>query len=322
MNILRAPVPTSVHKDDVNNNNLQQYTPYHKINGVMVIDTTWWNSLTMGIQQTIQRIVPDHVIGEVKVPHDVKDDVDYKNMYHAYFSGFDYNCWYSPTITNGPQKVSLVKVPNHMKPILKGRAIVGSLNLPLQEEMKDLHDEIHKVMEPDVSYFMRMSSTSGKNEVPIRPFNNALEVMQALVRNPLFMRQEFNEMEKDSYIILVPWNHRMESKTEFRIFVVDGKLTCASQQYWGRLFNYSVEELETIQRSLSNLKFLNDLPYKDFTGDVWIDFETSECHLVECNPFGAHSGAGAALYNWDSDFLLMNGLEGPPQLRYQSVVNI
>jgi D123 len=147
-----------------------------------------------------------------------------------------------------------------------------------------------------------------------------------MTRNKLFLNQEYRSDKKNVALVLMPWNHTLESKYEFRIFVVNGKLTAVSQQMWYKLYQYSQDELDLIMNALDDLKFMPDVPYDTFVGDVWIDLQNvnegdHECHLIECNPFGAQCGAGSSLFEWSNDFDQLYGKKNTIDFRYLSILS-
>ena len=188
-----------------------------------------------------------------------------------------------------------------------------------EQDLTSLRDEIARNMDDGIHYFMRLSSTSGKNERHVSPMKNADDIMDNLIKNKIFLQREYYR-EKDTYLILIPWNDKIEKRNEFRIFVKNGKLTGITQQWWSQCFNYSQEELILFQHSLENISFLDKIPYPDYVGDVYI--ENGECKLIEINPFGAHIGAGSGLYNWVDDFDILYNLKSDLQFRYLSIVRI
>jgi D123 len=120
----------------------------------------------------------------------------------------------------------------------------------------------------------------------------------------------------------MPFNNDIEARYEFRIFVVNNKLTAISQQNRYDLHQFSTKELKVIEYSLNNISFLDKCPYKTYVGDVYVNIATKTCHLIELNPFGAHSGAGAALFNWIDYFEILHGLNNSePEFRYLSIIN-
>jgi hypothetical protein len=189
------------------------------------------------------------------------------------------------------------------------------------EILRSFEKDINEVLESSQNkeYFIRLSSTSGKNEKAVEPFSSSLDIISHISSVKLFVEREFKKVGKECYLIMMPWNNTLEQRYEFRIFVMNNKLTAVSQQYWQDLFQYSKKELKIIEHALNNITFLNDVPYTTFVGDVYIDLESKTCKLIELNPFGAHSGAGASLFNWIDDYDILHG-RSQPEFRYLSII--
>ena len=144
-----------------------------------------------------------------------------------------------------------------------------------------------------------------------------LEIVNLCGGNMVLVRREFAIPDKETYLVIQEWKDIVR-RDEFRIFWRDGQITGASQQYTGLLFNYNEEELDTLQAALNCLQFPS-IPYKEYTADVYWDGETFQ--LIECNPFGAHSSSGAALFHWDKDYDVLYGT-APPEFRYLSIIKL
>lgn len=195
--------------------------------------------------------------------------------------------------------INLDSLKESLQKITRRRIITGD---PLSEEdleaLLDLRTQIvdyfkvislPKSIQQEQSVFARLSGTSGKNEISLEPLNSDMDVLHFMTNNRLFLNQEYNIDNKTTYLIMMPWNDQLNERYEFRIFVHNGKLTGISPQKWFALFQYSEEEIETIVEAMSNLRFLDDIPYKTLVADVWVNINgTQECYLIECNPFGAH----------------------------------
>jgi D123 len=137
----------------------------------------------------------------------------------------------------------------------------------------------------------------------------------------IFVTREY-EREKETCLILMPYIMNIDKSNEFRIFVVNNKLTAASPQYWFIHTQYSCEELEAFEEALNNIPFIDSVPYNTFVADVYINVGTKECHLIELNPFGAQSGAGASFFNWHTDYDILYGkTDKDPELRYLSAIS-
>jgi hypothetical protein len=258
------------------------------------------------------------LVGHIEVPHALcPPDPNLTVIYWAYLEGFDYNRWYTEDIPNGPKGVVLIQLsPEEKRTLGLGLTVVPELKHSLQQVCTG------KTAKTGKEYFVRLSGTSGKNEKPIRPFKYADDIIDHLARVELFRTREY-ERNKDTFLVLIPWNDAIDPRCEFRIFVVDNKLTAASPQRYWEHHQHSALELEAFETALNNIAFIGKVPYQTFVADVYIDVETSICHLIELNPFGAHCGAGASFFNWIDDYNLLYGLEPQPQpqLRYLSTIN-
>lgn len=326
--------PIYPDKDFVcNNRNVHEYTPYIISDNNNIIDITWWNSLTPYCQELIKiRTDNNFVMEDVKIPHVFQFDNKEKflgNVYRSYIESFDFHIWY-PQIKSSekkflPKDVHMIYISNELKKLfVKIYEIQDSwYNYVDNLSLKQFYDELKLVMISGNEYFVRMSSTSGKNEESIKIFTDINDILDHITGMKLFVDQEYKYQDKDSYMILMPFNHKIQAKYEFRIFVVNNKLTGISQQNSYELHNYSKDELDDIERVLNNISFLESCPYRTYVADVYIDMEANQCNLIECNPFGAHCGAGSALFNWITDYdMLYNLTSDLPELRYLSVIKI
>lgn len=313
----RVPICEEINKDNYNNGNLHEYDPYLIIDEVNIIDTDWWISLSEYNKELINmRLNGKYILGKVEIPHEVQVDNSDKFLsivHQAYLDSFDYNIWYD----KDPQNVSMIHISSKIKNILL-EMYTNHTKVSEDFELQEFKDQISKVISTYTGgWFMRTSSTSGKNEDSLEPLYTANDVILRLTTIKLFVEKEYRRPEKDTYLILIPWNVDVEldPQYEFRIFVVNGKLTGACPQRWFDCYQYSEEELEKIEKSLMNLKFVD--VYKTFIADVYI---TDECHLIEFNPFGAYCGAGSALFNWIKDYDVLYG-KVEPELRYRSAIS-
>lgn len=304
-------MPLYTRFEKYNNANEHEHDPYViSIEGVLLIDKTWWQSLTITAQKQITaKTALVQLVDCLPIPHVLCPPHDaLTTVYWTYLQSFDYQCWYSPNIPNGPKDVVLIQLTAEDKASLN----VGETNSALKSKLE-------AVCCCGKKYFVRLSGTSGKNERSVRPFQCAQEILDHLARIQQFRVREYSK-DKETFLILIPWNDAIDARCEFRVFVVNGKLTAASPQKFWELQQYSCEELEAIQSALSTIAFLDYFLQKTFVADVYIDITTAICHLIELNPFGAHCGAGASFFNWIDDDKILCG-HSPPELRYLSAIN-
>lgn len=325
--IKRTPIAPNINKSNYNNNNLHEYDPYvlehddKSSTYKVVIDSEWFTSLTPYIKTLIEeRLGNRYILGVVKTPHPAQKDTPDKlltTVYQSYIDGFDYNIWYHPELPCGP-KAQLFPISDEVKKCLL-------YDLDLDGELSHFIDTIQQYMETGGvdKYFVRLSSTSGKNERSIPHLTNAKDIIKHITGNSLFINQEYNR-KKPSWLILIPWNDKIDPRFEFRIFVVNNRLVAASPQRWWELIQHTIEELELFEEAFSNISFINHVhnPYHTFIADVYVDIESKSVKLIELNPFGAHCGAGSSLFNWIGDYDLLHGKNTEyAELRYLSAIN-
>jgi len=326
--IKRVPVSPNINRNDYNNNNLHEYDPYiltEDQQGV-IIDQVWYSSLTPYVRALLEERLKDrYTLGTVEVPHLAgKDSVDklLTTIYQSYIDGFDYNIWYHPELPCGPCDVKMFPISDEVKKCLL-------YNLDLDGELTDFTNKIQEYMDTTTTkdttkYFVRLSSTSGKNERTVPPLGNAKDIVKHMIGNSLFNNQEYIR-SKPSWLVLIPWNEKIDPRYEFRIFVVNNRLVAASPQKWWELIQHTGEELELFEEVFAKIEFINHInnPYHTFIADVYVDVENRVVKLIELNPFGAHCGAGSSLFNWIKDYDLLHGssLTGEAELRYLSAIN-
>ena len=305
----RVCLPLNIEWGDYNTNNIHENDPY-VVNdeGELIIDEEWWNSDVPEYSKDLIRSKVQFKLGKVEIPHEVTFDMDLVVVYQAYQEGFEFPHWY--------------KSVEEMKD-----SIVLKLNPRMKElfvqsnDMSLIKDYISSKIGNDKLWFVKTGCTSGKNESPLQPLKNADEIVSRLMEVKEFQHRDFLIQGKDTYIIIRPWNDKINARNEFRLFVVNRKITAASPQKWAQCHNYTEDELDIIENCILNADLLRFSPYNTFVADVYIDFETKKCHLIEFNCFGDHSGAGSSLFNWHTDRNILYGLSHP-ELRFLSPINL
>lgn len=313
--------PINIRRSDFNTTNLHDRTPYMIIDDVLVIDESWWKTLTKYIKNLLIQRLKEHFIGKhipsnylfridgVEIPHKIQKDPRLTIVYQTYQDGYDYQLWHHVA----PPGVKMIKLSLATKDALYNKNI---------KDLSEIKSQLEEVLDGKQQYFVRTSSTSGKNEKYVEPFNDPNRVLTHLLSVKEFALREFGRPEKDTFIIFVPWNLDIDSRTEFRLFVVNRKLTCASPQKWWECHNYTEEELNIIENNIIHNRIYKESPYETFVADVYVDLDKKICNLIELNCFGDHSGAGSSLFNWETDHDIMYGLvDELPEFRYLSVIS-
>jgi hypothetical protein len=324
--ILRVPICTEIDAAMYNTTNEHAYDPYvlAEEKSKVVIDKRWWQSLTNYARKLIAiRLCGALTVSEeVKVPHEVEQCALLNVVYQAYIDSFDYQIWHKAMACSNEELGGGVRLIHLSMPVKMLLLTIYLREVTLsekREELLALKEAIEREMEEDTEYFVRLSCTSGKNEKSVRPFRTADEIIAHLCAVRLFATREYSR-DKDTFLVLVPWNDAIDERNEFRLFVVARRLTAASPQHCFAYHHYTSEELEAIQQALADIKWFERAPYETFVADVWIDFDARLCHLIELNVFGAHSGAGSSLFNWITDYDVLHGISAP-QLRYRSFID-
>ena len=331
---------------------MYEYDPFYQTKedaNTMYIDRKWWNLQCNYAKQLITSRIHNIELTDIEIPHEnwIKqcgDTVLLKQMYFSNLEAYDYNVWYNENIENGPKNVFIIDIDADDKEILK--KIFDSQTTALEkktygiENLLNLKQKIQNCIDKNeilgkslhnCGIFARLSGTSGKNEIRLKPLHSIEQILNFLTKNILFLKQEYKK-DKITKLVVMPWNNNLDDRYEFRIFVYNGKLTGISQQKWFQLYQYSKEELDLITSAMKNLEFIKDVPYNTFVGDVWIDIKESNCGgddlkseskciLIECNPFGAHCGAGSSLFEWTKDYNQLYGNNGNVcEFRYLSIL--
>ena len=308
----RVCYPINIDRSLFNTNNIHQYDPYMiDENDILIIDKSWWKTLSDYAKELMTSRLKNYsfkIVPNVPTPHDVKSDDDRRLIivYQTYQDSFDYHVWGRVIC---PPGVKMIRVLDSEKKFFINKDLYG---------LDNLKSRISENLDGK-EYFLRTSSTSGKNDKYVRPFTNAEDILSHLFSVKEFYYREFN-LDKETYLILIPWNSNITARNEFRIFVQDRKICGASPQKWWECHNYTEDELDIIESTILDAKILKQSPYDTFIADVYIDFDKKICNLIEINCTGSHSGAGSSLFNWLHDTEILSGLN-PPELRYISLTS-
>jgi uncharacterized protein len=314
----RIALPLNINRAEFNINNLHENDPYMiDPSGNLVLDTSWWNGLTQYIRDLLKpRLDEKYIFDDIKIPHEIQYDPRLAMVHRSFHQGYDYNVWYNETPC-APQGVQMIKLTDAEK---------QALHLKDRDGSETLRHRISEVLNnnPGIHYFIRTSSTSGKNEKSIKSYDRSDDIVEHLIDCEEFDLREFSHSDKPTHIIMVPWNPWINQRNEFRIFVVKRKLSCCSPQRWWESHDYTEDELTIIENAILGSEIYKDSPYETFVADVYVDFEEKECRLIELNCFGDYSGAGSSLFNWRTDRDLLYGKSSYklPEFRYLSVISV
>lgn len=189
---------------DCNNKNLHEYAPCIIKDGVHIVDEQWWNGLNQQCKDLISAKT-DFIIGKVDIPHEFQFDDDSKfitKVYKSYIDSFDYQCWFPEIghLENVPSEVFVLTLSQKLKNIFIRMHNHEVIESDILDEFKE---KLTNFMVAEQNYFVRLSSTSGKNIKSVRPFNNVNDIIFHITSHKLFVDQEYRR-DKDSCLILVP----------------------------------------------------------------------------------------------------------------------
>jgi len=304
--------PICIRQNEYNTGDHHEYAPYLLEDDVVIIDPTWFSSLTKLTQELLRQRL-QFILEQVDVPHvSQRDDPLLRVIYQTYWDEFDYNVWYSESIPGAPRGVKMLPIDQTIKQLLLDHN-------PLPDTFVTQIDNLLEGKQQ--RYFARLSSTSGKAYCPIKPYTSSKQIVSLLQSCKLYADKEYKRKDKPTYLILMPWNDVIDARNEFRLFVVNRRVTAASPQRWGEVHNYSEEELDSFQEILSNPEFVQHVPYATFIADVYISSH-QQCHLIELNAFGPHSGVSSSLFHWIEDYDLLHGNTQHGEFRYLSIIKI
>lgn len=163
----------------------------------------------------------------------------------------------------------------------------------------------------DTGLFVKIISTSGKNDADLYPCHNIFQIIDTLT-NSVKILKELDASVNNQSIVIVPWNYNISSHNEFRVIVIDRKIVAISQQRWYEILWPKIcasmemelnQCLPKISESIINLydKIKNKLDYNSVVLDIYFDFKTHQTHLIECNPGDIWSASGSSLFHWIKD---------------------
>lgn len=170
----------------------------------------------------------------------------------------------------------------------------------------DINNIINKYKISGKNYFIRTNKTSLKTGIHgIGPYNNMKEIIESIVT----CRYGHHSFDKsDDNIIIYLMNYlNMDIDKEFRVFIVNNKISCISQQniYKENNFLKKLNDKE-IENIIINMKIYFDkniknklLKYENYIMDIVL--LENDFHFIEINPFGKEYTSGSACFNWIID---------------------
>lgn len=301
---ISAEAIDSLKKSDlIATQNLSTYNPYYYdlSNNRYIIDVQWFKSLPAFTQDLISQSLGNATIvfSDIQVPHTHSKTFKVNAIYQAYTYSYDYDYWHHR------KDVTLLPLSDEEKECLRELTEKRIQDKePYQEThtaLINLRKRIEQATVRRQDYFIRLSGTSSKKDETVIPLRKSRTMMDYLTRSFAFLSQEYCQPKKRTSIILIPWNDKIDARSEFRVFIHDKQVTGIAQQRWSRDFSYTLEEVDIIDASIVKSGFWDALPYSSLVADVFVDFLKKEACLIECNPFGSFGPSESSLFSWSVD---------------------
>ncbi|KAF7556458.1 hypothetical protein G7Z17_g1468 [Cylindrodendrum hubeiense] len=218
------------------------------------------------------------------------------------------------------------------------RSITDQTNGAYEERFKDeVHPAFSSLHFPDDGLFMRLNGyplKDGKYGAPgRRSLHSIQEIIFCLTRSERARNDMQTNIEGHSAtidLIFLPFNDRMASKHEYRVYCSPGKgaIAAVSQYCWHKPWIFSSLQSEEMnktadaiwngivgihQQIIGDLDRTNELDAlllkQGYTFDVFYNKEKGTSALVDLNVFGATSGCRSSLFHWIEDLTLLYGDE-------------
>lgn len=296
-----------------NNNNLHSLRPYARQAGsIYIVRRSWWITCSSWFRRQARARFTVYLTDKVNT---ICSNQDINAMYRLFHESYDYQRWWTPELVPHAQVVALTRQDKtYIRDICAGRITLSDPRL--DSVYHKLSTGLQALPEwPSVSAFVRTSRGSGKRGKTPRPCLTAYDVLTYLTSNTWFWQNEWEHMHRSTAVVLIPWNTNITPHNEFRLFVWNRNVVALSPSYCYDIHVYSGNELRCIYQALQRVSFLDSICFQNWTADVWLDWNTHTMHLIEANPYGAHSGCGSALFDWEADQSQMSGEHKIPLLR-------
>jgi hypothetical protein len=164
-------------------------------------------------------------------------------------------------------------------------------------------------------WFIRTEDFSLKKTVSgVGPYNSLERILPAMLssdKSHPCLRQ--TDAKKTLYFM--PWIEITKDK-EFRVVVIDGRVTAISQQFFSEVNRWLAEkseaELSEICRKIfvaHQTEFKGKLEYlgEKYVMDVALVGDEETPYFIEPNPFGAEYSSGSSLFHWIFDAEIIEG---------------
>lgn len=351
--IFEGPPMVPPVEDVVNTTNHAELCPFEFFDErkTVEVDSEWWNTeMTRESRGIVEELLnpSGFSVKEASKPIFRRPSVnpaaastakrpEFFHLYGAHLHMFDAHHWIHVVAEETGAKC--FDLPPRFVRLLRDLGTIwcsgGGSNASIIEDIMD-HPLWTKSIRPvlralspnGVGLFVKLSTTSGKNDRKIVPVKTERDLINYLTQSKLMLQQyqwflegwekhpdvdpvRSNPDERPADIRVFPlkllfqnWTDKISPSCEFRVFVYRNKVTAISQQSWSRQLEFAtpVPVMAAAIVDLYTKSLTSRLPYHSAVLDVYFDADKGKATLIECNPWGAWNSSGSSLFRWIEDF--------------------
>lgn len=305
---------------NVNTNNYLENAPFlFDLDNKLVFDNNLWKKIEdkwIGIE--IVKIFGVPLLEQnVKYNKDPFDDKLYWILYNLFNDWTSGNNWFHLI----PNSISIEIPYNEIEILIEisDKIIFQSdKNIFQSDKIQSIYNILPETMSllknkmTGIEYFIKTQHTSTKKDFkPISvdtPYEAIMHILSSKECN-----RSLKKSNTKKYLLLSPWQEKISSDNEFRVFIIDNKIAGISQQNIFKVsivmnfiwYNMAEQIYIAIIELYSNIKksLSYEFHYDQCCLDIWIEQkdENIYAHLIEINGRGDWGPAGSSLYCWKYD---------------------
>lgn len=302
----------------LNSSNHHDHDPFMmtKDRKTLLVDKNWWDSQGESLRVSVQKSNPV-LCTDFEYPHvDTSDHPVCAQIYAMYCDQFTYE-----KFSHLVGLVCVLPLTEHDVATLTQKTRAGVITgRPLTEsDLEDFGEKLRNRIDEfirrhqETGIFIRTNHKSAKNDTKLRPLFSVRDALEQLTHSRDILRV-LETRREDQAIVMLPWEPRISTKNEFRVFVNDRQVRAISQQRWFSPVGLKTSDAVDAARGIVRFYDENfgEIEWPDVVLDVWCDLDPEggcRCHLIEINPGGRWASSGSSLFHWirDDSILTNNG---------------
>jgi hypothetical protein len=302
--VVVCPIVDGTQSCCSNSNNHMDYAPFLGER----VDKTWFNGLAAYQQADISKAAPDlTLVDEIAVPHDASISCTASGaaIYSAFLHTYDYHKWFEALSGHLPKDTHIHILSKCDRRALAQMSTIRILShrcVTQTGAFEDLSSDFVTAMQIRLKQlnnmaFVKLSTSSGKNDRPLRPVSSVPELLNYLCESKT-VQADLSDDTTTCAIVTMPWNKSVDPKREYRVFVYKARITAVSQQ---SLYQDVGLDAEIVSRTAQTIHQWFDthlrasMPFANAVLDVWMDSDNT-AHLIEANPWGVWASSGIFVY--------------------------